>query len=102
MLRKAIQSAITNAKTVLKVDESALSFKTLTVEQGNKMKRYKAGGRGTAKPFVRQFAHIKVVLVAKVGSIQTRVKALPQPTDKKEANTIKKPVVKKVTAKSKK
>lgn len=105
ILRKAIQSAVTNAKAVLKVDEGALTFKTLTVEQGNRMKRYKAGGRGTAKPFVRQFAHIKVVLIAKKGAVVSTAKALPEPAIKKEAKaekTVKKSAVKKVSAKAKK
>ena len=102
MLRQAIQSAVANAKIVLKVHEGALTFKTLTVEEGHKMKRYKAGGRGTAKPFVRQFAHIKVVLIAKKSVEQPVQKALPATTakkeDKKEAGVVKsKKVTKKAT-----
>lgn len=59
---KTISSAIANAKNVLKVDEKLLKFKHLSVEQGNKIKRFRAGGRGTAKPILRRFAHIKIVL----------------------------------------
>lgn len=62
---KAIKSALDNAKSTLGVGEDALIFKTLTVEEGQKLKRFKAGGRGRAKPFTRRHAHIKVVLKAK-------------------------------------
>lgn len=59
---KAIHSALTNAKHTLKVEEDLIQFKLLTIEEGQKLKRYRAGGRGTAKPFARKFAHIKIVL----------------------------------------
>ncbi len=59
---KAIKSAIDNAKNNLKLNENDLIFKTLTVEEGQKSKKYRAGGRGVAKPLVRRYSHIKVVL----------------------------------------
>lgn len=62
---KAINSAISNAKLALKVPDNVLEFKVLTVEEGQKLKRYKAGARGTARPFVRRYSHIKIVLSAK-------------------------------------
>ncbi|OGK17919.1 hypothetical protein A3G67_04965 [Candidatus Roizmanbacteria bacterium RIFCSPLOWO2_12_FULL_40_12] len=65
ILHKAIQSAVHNAKTTLKVNEEGLVFKTLAIEEGQKLKRYKAGGRGNVKPFSRKYAHIKVILQAK-------------------------------------
>ncbi len=61
---KAVQSAIANAKLKLKTSDDLLRFKSLTIEQGPKFKRFRAGGRGTAKPYVRKTAHIKIVLVA--------------------------------------
>ncbi|OGK25106.1 hypothetical protein A3A46_03875 [Candidatus Roizmanbacteria bacterium RIFCSPLOWO2_01_FULL_37_13] len=60
-----IKSALSNAKNVLKVDEKILRFKHLSVEDGNRLKRFKAGGRGTAKPILRRFSHIKIILEAK-------------------------------------
>lgn len=60
---KVIKSAINNAKNVLKVDEKTLIFKHLNIEQGRKLKRMKPGGRGTAKPILRRYAHIKIILV---------------------------------------
>lgn len=61
---KSIKSAITNATNVLKVDEKVLRFKHLSVEEGHKLKRFRAGGRGTAKPILKRFAHIKIILEA--------------------------------------
>lgn len=61
ILYKAIKSAIDSAKTMSK-DVTALKFKTLLVEDGRKLKRFKAGGRGTPKQIIRRYSHIKVVL----------------------------------------
>lgn len=96
---KAINSAIANAKLALKVPDNVLEFKVLTVEEGQKLKRYKAGARGTARPFVRRYSHIKIVLSAK--DEQTVVKAEPKekvaPTKEKSVKEAKPKVV---TAKS--
>lgn len=64
ILYQSIKSAIYNAKNALNIDESLLQFKTLTIEEGQKLKRYKAGGRGTAKPIKHRYSHIKIVLIA--------------------------------------
>ncbi len=61
---QAIKSALANAKRTLKVNEDVLKFKVLTVEEGQKLKRFRAGGRGTAKPIKRRWAHIKIILEA--------------------------------------
>ncbi len=61
ILYKAIKSAIDNAKFMSK-DVTALKFKTLLVEEGRKLKRFKAGGRGAAKQIIRRYSHIKVIL----------------------------------------
>ena len=66
ILYQAIHSAINNARNTLKVEDGLLKFKTLTVEEGHKIKRYRPGGRGTAKTFVKRFSHIKIVLVEDV------------------------------------
>jgi large subunit ribosomal protein L22 len=60
----AIKSAINNAKNTLKTNEDLLKFKLLTVEEGQKLKRFKPGGRGTAKIILRRFSHIKIILEA--------------------------------------
>lgn len=67
---QSIKSAISNAKILLKVDEKMLRFKHLTVEEGQKLKRFRAGGRGTAKPILKRFSHIKIVLEAVEPKVQ--------------------------------
>lgn len=66
----SVKSAVTNAKNVLKVDEKILRFKHLSVEEGQKLKRFRAGGRGTAKPILRRFAHINIILEAEEPKIE--------------------------------
>ena len=65
VLYQAIKSAMTNAKNNLKVNVDLLKFKALAVDGGNKLKRFRPGGRGTAKPFKRRFSHIKIILETK-------------------------------------
>ena len=66
ILYKAIKSAIGNARQLLKVEDNLLNFKLLTVEQGQKLKRFRPGSRGNAKPINRRMSHIKIILEAKV------------------------------------
>ena len=63
ILYSAIKSAIDSAKNMSK-DMTSLKFKTLLVEEGRKLKRFKAGGRGTPKQIIRRSSHIKVILVS--------------------------------------
>lgn len=63
ILYQALKSAITNAKLALKTTEDLLKFKVFTVEEGIKLKRYLAGGRGTVKPILKRRSHIKIVLI---------------------------------------
>lgn len=82
----ALKSALTNAKNTLKVPEDLLEWKVLTVEEGQKLKRYKPGGRGTAKPFKIRFSHVKIVL----GTKQTEAikeQEVKKDVEKKEEKT---------------
>ncbi len=65
VLYQAVKSAVSNAKQTLKVDADLLNFKVLTVEEGQKLKRYRPGSRGSPKPVVKRKSHIKIILVAK-------------------------------------
>lgn len=60
-LVKAINTAIANAKQV-GLDIDKLVFKKLEINEGPRMKRYRAGARGRARPYKRKMAHIKIVL----------------------------------------
>lgn len=76
-LAKAIKTAVGNAKGT-----ENLFFKSVEINEGMKMKRYRVGtaGRGRGRPYKRRFAHIKVVLtdevpVEKVKSLKLKVKS---------------------------
>lgn len=85
ILYKAIQSSITNAKQKLKTADDSLEFQSLIIEEGQKLKRFRPGSRGSAKPFVRRYSHIKIVLKAKKSAVPVeKVKALPAPEEKVE------------------
>ncbi len=75
---KVIKSAITNAKNVLKIEESQLHFKLLTVEEGQKLKRFRSGGRGTVKSIKKRFSHVKVILVADQNIEKKELKVKPK------------------------
>ncbi len=60
---KVIKSAINNATATLKVTADMLKFRLLIVEEGRKLKRFNAGSKGMAKPIVKSYSHVKVVLV---------------------------------------
>lgn len=62
---KVIKSAISNATKSLKIPADMLKFKVLTVEEGRKLKRFKAGSKGMAKPITRKYSHVKVILTQK-------------------------------------
>lgn len=62
---QAIRSALANAQHTLKQDAPVLQFKTLTVEEGPRLKRWNPGARGRAKPYRRRMSHIKIVLKSK-------------------------------------
>lgn len=90
---KVLNSAIQNAVNALKVQSDVLQFKLLTIEEGRKLNRYKAGSKGMAKPIVRRYSHIKIILVEK---------AQPKKVEKEETKPVKvekKPAEKKATVK---
>ncbi len=64
-LLKAIKTALANAK------KETLIFKSLEINEGMKLKRYRAGtaGRGRGRPYKRRWAHIKIVLTDEVANV---------------------------------
>ena len=63
-LSKAIRTVLANAKQ--KGMEKVI-FEKLEINEGPKMKRFRAGARGRAKPYKRRMAHIKIVLTDEKG-----------------------------------
>lgn len=62
ILKTAIQAAISSSVSALKTVPDMLKFRVLIIDQGHVLKRFRAGGRGTAKPIKRRMAHIKIIL----------------------------------------
>lgn len=60
-LIKAIETVLANTKQK-GLDVEKVVFKKIEINEGPKMKRYRAGTRGRTKPFKRRMAHIKIVL----------------------------------------
>lgn len=60
-LEKALEVVLANAKTT-GLDASKLVFKKIEINESMKMKRFRAGTRGRAKPYKKRMSHIKIVL----------------------------------------
>jgi large subunit ribosomal protein L22 len=63
-LGKVIRTAIANAKQ-LGFDSENLEFEEIQIGEGPRLKRWRAGARGRAKPYQKRMSHIRVVLTAK-------------------------------------
>lgn len=62
-LAKAIKTVVANAGS-----KDGLSFKSIEINEGLKMKRYRVGtaGRGRGRPYKKRTSHIKIVLTDEV------------------------------------
>src|SRR5690606_15797418 len=63
-VRKTIRAAIANA-VQQGANPDQLVFKEIQVNQGPKLKRYRAASRGRALPYARKMSHIKVIVITK-------------------------------------
>ncbi len=61
-LLKLLNSAVSNAKHNLGLDENYLYIKEIIVNEGPKLKRYKPKGFGLPMPIQKKTSHIKIVL----------------------------------------
>ncbi len=72
-LKKVVMTAIANAKQVgLNPDD--LMFKEIQINEGPRLKRFRAGSRGRAKPYKKKMSHIRIVLTTKPVISATPVK----------------------------
>lgn len=60
-LRKALQVVLANAKQGGMDVEKAV-FKKIEINESMKMRRFRAGTKGRAKPYKKRMSHIKIVL----------------------------------------
>jgi large subunit ribosomal protein L22 len=63
-IRKLLDSAVANARTA-GADETTLFIKTIGVDKGSVMRRFKPMARGRAAPFRRTMSHVTLVLGAR-------------------------------------
>ncbi len=61
-VEKAVTSAKANALNNDGTDEKTLVIDTITVTAGPRLKRYRAGAMGRAKPYQKKTSHITVVV----------------------------------------
>lgn len=85
-LMKAIKTATANAGK-----DDGLSFKKIEINEGAKLKRYRAGtaGRGRGRPYKKRWSHIKIVLTDEVlkgkeGKPERDPSSTPSPQDDKK------------------
>lgn len=61
LLLKSLKTAVANARN-LGLSESSLTIKEIQINEGPRLKRFRAGSRGRAKPYKRRMSHIRIVL----------------------------------------
>ena len=83
VMSKLIKSAVANAMDRYEVKEEDLKIKSIIVNKGMALKRWKPAAFGRAHPFKKQSSHVEVVLVTKEG-----VKAALKEKAKKEVETV--------------
>lgn len=85
-LSKVIKTAVANAKQV-NIDIEDLTFKEIQIGEGPRLKRWRAGARGRAKPYAKRMSHIRVILEAKETKKKTKTtKSKSSKTESKEKN----------------
>jgi len=61
-MKKLLDSAIANAKNNFELKEDNLFIKEIKVDEGPKMKRWRARSRGRAMPIQKKTSHISIIL----------------------------------------
>lgn len=79
-LSKAILTALANARQQ-KADEEVLVFKSMEINEGPRMRRFRAQARGRANPFKRRMSHIKIVLSDETGRDQIKPEKIRKSED---------------------
>lgn len=84
-IKKTLESALANATFNFNIDKESLSIKSITVEEGPTLKRFRAGGRGIAKPVQKRMSHVKVVLITQA---EKKSRRLPSVRRKTKADAV--------------
>lgn len=84
-VKKVIDSAKANAVNTYRLDEKSLVISELTVTIGTRLKRFRAGARGMAKPYQKKTSHIHVMLIGDARKpAPSKATKKPAATDKEE------------------
>jgi large subunit ribosomal protein L22 len=86
VIKKVILTAIANAKQK-NIEVGNLIFKEIQINEGPRLKRFRAGARGRAKPYKKKMSHIRVVLTTRNDQIlnpKSQIKNSDKPEVKSE------------------
>jgi large subunit ribosomal protein L22 len=68
---KAIQTVLANSKAK-NLEVEKMVFKSIEINEGLKVKRYRAGTKGRAKPYRKRMSQIKIVLTDEVKEVKSQ------------------------------
>lgn len=61
-VEKLVRSAAANAENNFSLDADDLRIKAAYADEGTRLRRFRAGPRGRAKPWTRRYSHITIVV----------------------------------------
>jgi large subunit ribosomal protein L22 len=61
-VEKILKSAAANAENNYQLSPEDLRIKTAIADEGARLRRFRAGPRGRAKPWARRFSHITIIV----------------------------------------
>lgn len=88
VIAKVIKTAIANAKQK-NISPDNLMIKEVQINEGPRLKRWRAGARGRAKPYQRKMSHIRVVLAVIDEKSKKEKKVSDKKASKKSKSDIK-------------
>lgn len=84
-LDKALKSAVANAVNNNQMQKSNLIIKSIDVNEGAFLKRYRPSTRGRIHPYKKRTSHIRIVLEEKIPVQAVESKAIPAKVKKEKA-----------------
>ncbi len=100
ILSKTIKTAIYNAVNNFNLDKEKLVIKTIMIDQGPTMKRFRAQSRGGASTYKKRTSHITVILETSEEKSAPKKKPVVKKEVAKDKDTETKPETKKETKKT--
>ena len=86
-LKKALQSAISNAVNNSKMDKNNLKIVSLDINEGTSLKRFHPSTRGRIHPYKKRRSNIRIVLEEKV-PVQNTTEEKTKETEKGEGSKL--------------